>query len=224
APATTSSVVGGSQQFVATLTDANGNVLSGRTISWVSSAPSTATVSASGLASALAVGTASVTATSEGITGSAAFAVTAPPPAPVAHVTLTPSSASVAVGGSQQFVATLTDANGNVLSGRTISWVSSAPSIATVSASGLASALAVGTASVTATSEGINGSAAFAVTAPPPAPVAHVTLTPSSASVAVGGSQQFVATLTDANGNVLSGRTISWVSSAPSIAAVSAGR
>jgi hypothetical protein len=77
---------------------------------------------------------------------------------------------SIGVGGTQQFVATLRDASGNVLSGRTVTWTSSALSVATVSGSGLVTALLAGTTTITATSEGQSGTATLTVTAlsPPP--------------------------------------------------------
>ncbi len=90
--------------------------------------------------------------------------------APVASVAVSPSGANVAVGGTQQFTAMLKDANGNVLSGRTVSWNSSAPLVAPVSGTGLVTALVTGTTTVTATSEGQSGTASLMVTAPPPPP------------------------------------------------------
>ena len=83
--------------------------------------------------------------------------------APVATVTVSPTSANVVVGTVQQFTATLMDAAGNVLTGRTVTWASSALGVATVNGSGLVTGLVVGTATITATSEGKNGSAAVTV-------------------------------------------------------------
>jgi hypothetical protein len=77
-------------------------------------------------------------------------------------------SATVAVGASQQFTATLRDASGNVLTGRAISWTSSALSVANVSTIGLVTALLAGTTTITATSEGQSGAATMTVTALPP--------------------------------------------------------
>jgi len=91
-------------------------------------------------------------------------------PAPVATVTVSPGSASVGVGGTQQYTATLKDASGNVLTGRTVTWASSALGVATITGSGLASALVAGTATITATSEGKNGTGGLTVTALPPPP------------------------------------------------------
>jgi parallel beta-helix repeat protein len=63
-------------QATATLRDASGNVLTGRAIVWSSSSPSVANVSGSGLVTAVAPGVATIVATSEGRTGSAALTVT----------------------------------------------------------------------------------------------------------------------------------------------------
>src|SRR3989442_1035738 len=100
-------------------------------------------------------------------------------------------------GATPQFTATLKDSAGNVLTGRTITWASSAGAVATVNGSGLVSGVAAGVATITATSEGQSGSAAVTVTT---APVAAVTVNPSSVSQPVGATQQFAATLKDASG------------------------
>jgi uncharacterized protein YjdB len=92
--------------------------------------------------------------------------VTPSGPAPVATVAVTPSPATISAGNSLPLTATLRDASGNVLTGRTVNWSSSNTSIATVSAAGLVTALAVGQVSVTATSEGKSSSATITVTSP----------------------------------------------------------
>jgi hypothetical protein len=84
--------------------------------------------------------------------------------APVATVTASPASAGVAVATTQQFTVTLKDAKGNTLTGRIVTWASTAPLLATVGGSGLATGVAVGLATITATSEGQSGGAALTVT------------------------------------------------------------
>ena len=163
-PATASIAVGATVQLTATTRDANGNVLSGRAITWSSSATGMATVNASGLVSGVAAGSATITATSEGKSGTAAITVTAAAPPPVASVTITPATASIAVGATLQLTATTKDANGNALTGRTVTWSSGATGIATVNASGLVSGVAAGSATITATSEGKSGTATVTVT------------------------------------------------------------
>lgn len=84
-------------------------------------------------------------------------------PAPVATVTVSPSSGTIQVGGTLQLTATPKDQNGNALSGRTITWSSSNTSIATVTSSGLVRGVAAGTVTIRATSEGKTGQATITV-------------------------------------------------------------
>jgi uncharacterized protein YjdB len=173
APSTASVQVGSTVQLAATLRDASGNVLTGRTTTWSSANTGIATVSGTGLVTGQGAGPVNVSATSEGRSGSAAITVTAvppPPPAPVASVTVAPSTASVQVGSTVQLTATLRDASGNVLTGRTTTWSSANTGIATVSGTGLVTGQGAGPVNVSATSEGRSGSAAITVTAVPPPP------------------------------------------------------
>jgi formylglycine-generating enzyme required for sulfatase activity len=88
------------------------------------------------------------------------------PPPPVASVTVSPPSTTFRVGSTQQFAATLNDAEGNELTGRAVTWASSNTSVATIDASsGMATGVAVGTATMTASSEGQSGSAQLTVLA-----------------------------------------------------------
>ena len=141
-------------------------------------------------------------------------------PPSVASVAVTPALASVPVGASVQLAAVVKDAGGTVLSGRITTWASSAPSVAYVNSTGLVTGAAAGSATITATSEGTNGSSTVTVTSPP-APVASVAVTPASASVLVGQTVQLTATPRDANGSALGGRAVAWSSSNNAIASVS---
>src|SRR5437773_145240 len=89
---------------------------------------------------------------------------TPPQPAPVASLTVSPAATSVSVGATVQLTATLKDASGNVLTGRSLTWASSTLGMATVSTGGLVTGVAVGAATITATSEGHTGSSAVTVT------------------------------------------------------------
>ncbi len=165
--------VGGSTQATAIARDSSGDVLTGRTMTWGSSAPSIASVSMTGLVSGLSPGSASVSATSEGKTGAAS--VTVAPivvlPAPVARVTVTLGASTIPVPGSTSATATAYDSAGTVLTGRATNWQTSSPGVATVSASGLVTAVAVGTASISAFIEGKAGAAPLTVVVPtPPSP------------------------------------------------------
>src|SRR6266516_4202235 len=219
APATATVTVDSTVQLVAIPVDSAGTALGGRTVTWTSGAPGVATVDGSGLVTGVAAGSATITATSEGKSGSAAVTVAAAPPAPVASVSISPASASVSVGQTVQLAALPKDANGNLLSGRTVSWSSGNTGIATVSASGLVTGVSAGAATITAASEGKSGTAAVTVSS---VPVASVAVSPTSASLLVGQTQQLSATPKDANGNPLTGRTVSWSSGNTAVATVSA--
>ncbi|PYP69220.1 MAG: hypothetical protein DMD41_17200 [Gemmatimonadetes bacterium] len=86
-----------------------------------------------------------VRASAVGITGQAILAVNN---ASVASVVVSPASANMSVGGTTQLSATPKDAAGNVLAGRLVTWTSSSSAIATVSAGGLVSGAAVGSATM----------------------------------------------------------------------------
>lgn len=111
---------------------------------------------------------------------------TAPEPA-VVSVTVTPSTSSLEdIGVSVQFAAVAKDGSGATVSGKTVTWASSNNAVATVSSSGLATAVAPGQTAITATVTGVAGSAALSVTQP--------TQTCSNAktvNLAVGGAQTY---------------------------------
>src|SRR5205809_10347 len=219
-PAAASAPVGGTVQFVAVPLDSAGTALGGRIIVWASSNTAVANVNTSGVATAAATGSTTIAATSEGHSGTATLTVTAVT-VPVASVTVSPASASVPVGQTVQLAATPKDANGNALSGRTVTWASSNSSVGTVNGSGLVTGVVGGSTTITATSEGQSGSSAVTVTAGP-LPVASVTVSPASASVPIGQAVQLTATPKDASGNPLTGRTVTWASSNTSVGTVNA--
>jgi uncharacterized protein YjdB len=215
-PASVSLPAGATTQLTATPRDGAGAALSGRVVTWGSSAPAVAVVSNAGLVTAVAPGTATISATSEGMSGSSAITVTA---VPVASVTVSPSSALLRVGTSVQLTATPRDAGGTALPGRQVDWTSSAPAVATVNRAGLVTAVAPGSATITATSETKTGSATITVTV---VPVSSVTVSPAPTSLLVGGTVQLTATPKDSAGNPLAGRVVTWASSDTTKAKVNA--
>ena len=91
------------------------------------------------------------------------------PPAEVVSVTVAPASATLNVNATQQLTATGLDSGGQSVPGTAFTWTSSAPGVASVSASGLVTALAPGDATVSATAaNGIAGTAAIHVNEGPP--------------------------------------------------------
>ena len=216
-PASAGLSIGRTSQLSATPRDASGNPLSGRVVTWSSNASGVATVSANGLVTAVAAGSATITATSEGQSGTATITVNA---VPVASVSVSPASGSIFAGKTIQLSATTKDSAGNVLAGRGVTWTSSATSVATVSSSGLVTGVAAGSATITATSEGQSGTATITVTV---VPVASVSVSPASNGIFVGKTVQLAVTTKDSAGNVLTGRAVTWSSSATGVATVSSG-
>jgi len=280
-PASASLAVAATQQLTATLKDAIGTILTDRAVTWTSSNPAAATVSAGGLVTALAAGSATISASSESVQGTAVVSVATPvtkpgtvtdlavvgvsdtsatltftevsdgtgvpasylvrfavapldwgtasdvalgtcrvpmagtaigakrtctvmglepgttyglqlvnfrgtlnvnavfgglstaatgttalKSAPVASVTVSPASSNVTAGQTVQLTATLNDGAGKVVTNRPITWASSNSAMATVSGSGLVSAVRAGSPTITATSDGVPGTAAVTVTTP----------------------------------------------------------
>jgi len=206
--------VGETVQLTATVTDANGDPLSGRPVSWKSSSTGVATVSSSGLVTAVAPGTATITATSEGKSGTSTVTVRL---VPVATVEMNPGELKLQIGQSGTITATPKSSAGKALD-RPVSWKSRDTGIATVTSSGVVTAKAAGSTIIEATSEGVTGVTLVSVAN---IPVSSVVVTPDTATLAVGKSAQLTAKTYDAGGDELSGRTIAWSSSNEDVASVS---
>ncbi|MGQ0647475.1 MAG: beta strand repeat-containing protein [Gemmatimonadaceae bacterium] len=216
-PTSSSLNPGQTVQLAASARDANGNTITGRTTTWSSSATSVATVTANGLVTGVAAGSAQITATVDGVAGVAAVTVATPP---VAAVNVSPTTGTLAVGATLQLSVAIVDATGTPVPGKVATWSSSAATVATVSAGGLVTGLLAGNARITASSDGVTGSADLTITA---VPVASVTIAPGAATLSAGQTVQLVVTARDANGAVLTGRPTTWSSSASSVATVSSG-
>ena len=223
-PASSSVGVGGTVGLSAAVADANGNSLAGRTVAWPSRAPPVARVAARGPGTGGAAGTAPLPAPSEGVSGTAAVRVVAPTPTAVASVDVSPSAATLLQGTARVFAATPRASDGTAITGRTVTWLSSALGVANVTSSGLVTAVAPGTVTIAATVDGITGTATVTVQ-PPPVAVVVVSPTSGTGTVAAGASAQFAASPRDAAGNVLTGRVVTWTSSNTAVATVtSSGR
>jgi uncharacterized protein YjdB len=212
---------GQSTQATAIARDANGNVLTGRSVSWSSLNPSIATVSTFGVVTAVSAGSATIRATVETKIGDGVLTVSSGTVA-VATVGVTLVSTSLNPGQTTQASAVARDASGNVLTGRVVAWSSLNTSIATVSPSGLVTAVAAGSATIRATVETKTGDAGLTVAASTSASTAAVVATVDSSTLAPGHTSQGHAVAKDALGNVLTGKTASWVSNNSAIATVSA--
>ncbi len=160
---------GETQQFSATGTYTDGTTLDlTGAAAWTSSDETVATITGlGGLATGVSVGQATVTATVASVAATATLTVTPPI---LASIAITPQNPTRNVGETLQFqaVGTLTDGTTqDVTTG--VAWTSSLDTVATISATGLASALAAGVATITAThSEGFTAATTLTVVLPPP--------------------------------------------------------
>jgi uncharacterized protein YjdB len=137
--------------FAATVRDTTGVIVTDRTVAWSSSDTRVATVTPSGVVTALGTGTATIIATSGLVSGSGKITVT---PGAAATVTLSPETVTIKDDGSVQLTATAKDAQGNEITGRAFTWTTSEGSTATVSSSGLVRGKRSGTVTITATLDG----------------------------------------------------------------------
>ncbi len=214
----TLTAVGATQQFAAQALDASGHPLAEITFSWASSAPAVASIdAASGLATAVANGETTVTATAGTQSGTATLTVSQA----IASVEVTPPAAALlALGATQLFTAEARDANGHPVPGVMFTWTSSNAAIATIDpATGLATAVQGGAATITATAGSHSGSATLTVS--PVQSIATIVVSPAAATLtALGATQQFVAQGFDGAGQPLAGLTFVWFSSDPAVATI----
>ncbi|MCC6243438.1 MAG: Ig-like domain-containing protein [Gemmatimonadaceae bacterium] len=215
-PPTTTLLVGQRRRLTASGRSRTGVIVTPTAVSWGSTAPTVAAVDDSGFVTAVAPGSASIRVVADSKLGVADVLVT---DIPVASVSVTPSAASVPQGATIALAAVAKDAVGATLTGRTITWSSAAPTIATVSATGVVTGVAPGgPVLITATSEGRAGTAAITVTS---SAVASVGVTPAVASVVRGTSVPLTATLRDATGAVITNEPVGWTTSNAAVATVS---
>lgn len=136
-------------------------------------------------------------------------------------LTVSPANPSVAAGITQPFTATGNYNNGSTQNLTNVTWTSSATSVATINAGGVATTLTAGTTTVGATSGSATGSTVFTVTAPA---LVSIAVSPVNPSITPGSMQQFTATGTYTNGtmsNITS--SVTWSSSNSSVATITSG-
>jgi len=213
--------VGQTLQATSVARDSGNNTLTSFTTTWTSSTPAVASVSATGLITALSAGTTTITATSGGKTGTLNVTVSL---VPVARVLLTlPKPAHV--GRPATVVADLRNSSGTALTAaqRTFGWHSSDESIATVSATGVITGLTYGTTIITCVVENRVGTLVVNVTE---VGIDHIVVSPDSSDLKVGATRQYTATAFDADSVPLSvaalnGRPFEWTTTNNATARVS---
>ncbi len=221
-PATPTLALGTTQQFTATGTFTDGGTQDlTSTATWTSDTPTAATINATGLAKSTGVGAATITATSRSVSSSTQLTVTA---AALVSIAVNPPAATIPLGMTQQFTATGTFTDGSTQdvtqSGH---WSSTVATVATVSdtagTAGLATTLGTGVTTIGISSNGVSAAATLTVN---PAALASIAITPQAPAIALGTSQQFMATGTYTDGGTQDVTSVvSWSSSDATVAIIS---
>jgi uncharacterized protein YjdB len=194
----------------ASAADRAGTQLPDGPVTWQSSRPAVATVSPTGAVTALAEGSATITATRDGREASVVIRVAAPA---VARLSISPTGRALLVGDSLELVATMRTAGGDTVAGP-VTWTSSDARVVRVEATGWALAVSPGPATITATAGRVRATAAITAvvgSAPPrPLAVAGVIVTPPELRLRVGDTARVAARPRDAQGTPLPGRRVTW--------------
>ncbi len=128
---------------------------------WSTASDAIAIVDGRGVVTGVSIGQTTVIATVGGKQGRIALPVV---PVEVRSVVVDPPADSAAAGESFQFTAATLDAVGDTLTGRSVAWSSTRTTVATVSVTGLVTAVTAGTSIIVAASEGQSGAAVLTVT------------------------------------------------------------
>lgn len=208
--------VGSTAALDATVTDADGNPLRDRRVVWASADPTIASVSDRGVVTGVRAGRVDVAATAEGKSGIASVTVAAGA-ARVQSVRIDPDHLDLFVAASATLVATAYDSRGAPVGGRATAWTTGNAAVASVSQTGQVTGLVPGTAVITATIEGFAGKSTITVRL---VPVAKVTVVPANVELGAGKSVTLTAEVSDAAGNLLTGRALTWSSGDTRIATV----
>ena len=213
-PAEATLVHGDTLRLTAGAVDANGHAVAGAEFEWTSSDTSVVAVDASGLATGVGLGEAEVSATSSGVSDSAALVVAEPTPTTVA---VTPDTvALMALGDTVRLVAEVRDQLGRVMEDEPVTWVSGDTMVAAVDSAGLVTAVGTGATRVTATAGDAFGSAAVTVMQS----AGSVEVSPAAATIASGDTVRLAAEAFDENGHPVAGAEFAWSSSDVSVATV----
>src|SRR5438477_660467 len=215
-PATTSIALGTTQQFSAVGSFDDGSTQLLTSASWSFSSGAVASVGSTGLATAVGIGSTTITAASGGVTGTASLSVSA---ATLVSIAVTPANSSMAVGTTKQFTATGTFSDSSTQDiSASVLWSSSSAATATINNQGAATSIATGTSTITATLGSVSGSTQLTVST---AYLTSITIRPADQRIAKGTLLKFTATGHFSDGSTatnLSG--LSWKSSKPNIASM----
>ncbi len=176
-PLNPSLAIGATVPLVATATYSDGSsVIVSASAAYAAASPLVASVHpTTGIVTAVSAGSSVISASFGGksastiVTVNAAVVIIPPGLVSLSSIAVTPSIASATVGSTQAFVATATYSDNSTANiSNTAAWTSGTVSVATVLPGGSASALAVGSSTLTASLDGKSGNAQLTVVATAP--------------------------------------------------------
>jgi uncharacterized protein YjdB len=148
----------------------------------------------------------------------------------ISSIFITPASTTIAVNGTQQLIATGTYSDGSrqPLSGSTVGWSSSNDTVATITNGGLVTGVSLGTATMTATAQGVSGTGSVTVTIQNLTTISITTTQGSTVPQSTASMSGIPSTLqfyAYANGSANEDITnaVTWKSSDTSVATISTG-
>ena len=185
-----------------------------KTVTWTTSKKSVATVDQNGVVTAVKAGSATITATCGGKKATCTVTVKSKVIA-VTGVSLSPETVSLNIGGTAALTATVSPSNAT---NKSVTWSSDKESVATVSDSGVVTAVAAGSATITVTTVDGAKTATCAVTVKENAvPVTSVSLSPATLSLVEGDTETITVTVSPSNAT---DNTVTWSSDYPNVASV----
>jgi uncharacterized protein YjdB len=215
---------GGSVTLTAALRDASGRPVAG-TVTWLSSDPGIATVTANGVVLGISPGQVTITASAGGVSSTVILVIRAT--RAITSVTVTPSTASAVIGESITFAANIVQPN--AAPAPRVRWSTSNAAVATVNQNGAVTGVSAGTAVISAdvltdplsgyTADSVRASGSITVQPPVPA-ITVLTVSPTSAQLNATNTLQLGVSVQRANVNVQT--TFTYGSSRESVATVSA--
>ena len=211
----TSLLVGGNETLTATVLPEDAT---NQNVTWKSDKPEIATVDANGKVTGVKVGEATITVTTQDGGKTATCRVTVSDrEIKVTGVTLDMTSMELVVGEGKTLTATITPADAT---NQNVAWTSSDATVATVDDNGKVTAVKVGTATVTVTTQDGGKTATCRVTVKAATvAVTGVTLNKSTLSLIEGTSETLTATITPADAT---DKELTWTSSDATVATVDA--
>ena len=211
----TSLLVGGNETLTATVLPEDAT---NQNVTWKSDKPEIATVDANGKVTAVKVGEATITVTTEdgGKTATCKVTVSETSVA-VTGVKLNKSETSLLVGGNETLTATVLPEDAT---NQNVTWKSDKPEIATVDANGKVTAVKVGEATITVTTEDGGKTATCKVTvSDTEIKVTGVTLNKTALTLNIGANETLTATVAPADAT---NKKVTWKSSDAAVATVDA--